>query len=116
MWADTIRASGRRFASRPALVAEKGWPVSFASPDRLTDEVAVGLARRGVSHGEVVALLVPAQFAAGTTLHVIDRWSATAVLDAVSLYPMTPMSKIDRIALEDAQIGTVPDRESSKSG
>ena len=31
---------------------------------------------------------VPAQFAVGTTLHVIDRWSATAVLDAVSRYGM----------------------------
>ena len=31
---------------------------------------------------------IPAQFAAGTTLHVIDKWSATSVLDAVSRYRM----------------------------
>ena len=31
---------------------------------------------------------IPAQFAVGTTLHVIDKWSATAVLDAVSRYRM----------------------------
>ena len=59
MWAETIRASGMRFASRPALVAEEGWSFSFSQLDRVTDEVAVGLARRGVSPGQVVALLVP---------------------------------------------------------
>ena len=78
MWADTIRASGRRFASRPALVAEEGWPVSFALLDRLTDEVAVGLARRGVRHGEVVALLVP------SSVDYIVLYGALAKLGAIT--------------------------------
>ena len=78
MWADTIRASGRRFASRPALVAEDGWPVSFALLDRLTDEAAVGLARRGVGHGEVVALLVP------SSVDYIVLYGALAKLGAIT--------------------------------
>ena len=78
MWADTIRASGRRFATRPALAAEDGWPVSFALVDRLTDEVAVGLARRGVTHGEVVALLVP------SSVDYIVLYGALAKLGAIT--------------------------------
>ena len=78
MWAETIRASGRRFASRPALVAEEGWSVSFAELDRLTDEVAAGLARQGVSHGEVVALLVP------SSVDYIVLYGALAKLGAIT--------------------------------
>ena len=78
MWAETIRASGRRFASREALVAEEGWPVSFGLLDRLTDEVAVGLARRGVRHGEVVALLVP------SSVDYIVFYGALAKLGAIT--------------------------------
>ena len=78
MWADTIRASGRRFARRRALVAEQGWSVSFAQLDRLTDEVAVGLARRGVSPGETVALLVP------SSVDYIVLYGALAKLGAVT--------------------------------
>lgn len=78
MWAEVIRASGRRFASRPALVAEEGWSVSFAQLDRLTDEAAVGLARRGVSHGEVVALLVP------SSVDYIVLYGALAKLGAIT--------------------------------
>ena len=78
MWAEVIRASGRRFASRPALVAEEGWLVSFAQLDRLTDETAVGLARRGVSHREVVALLVP------SSVDYIVLYGALAKLGAIT--------------------------------
>lgn len=78
MWAETIRASGERFSDRPALVAEEGWRVSFAQFDRLTDEVAVGLARQGVSHGEVVALLVP------SSVDYIVLYGALAKLGAIT--------------------------------
>ncbi|MCY3862128.1 MAG: class I adenylate-forming enzyme family protein [bacterium] len=78
MWAETIRASGKRFPDRPALVAEEGWAVSFAHFDRLTDEVAVGLARRGVSHGEVVALLVP------SSVDYLVLYGALAKLGAIT--------------------------------
>ena len=78
MWAETIRASGKRFSDRVALVAEEGWTVSFAKFDRLTDEVAVGLAHRGASHGEVVALMVP------SSVDYIVLYGALAKLGAIT--------------------------------
>ena len=78
MWAETITASGKRFADRTALVAEERWPISFALLDRLTDEVAVGLARRGVSRGEVAALLVP------SSVDYIVLYGALAKLGAIT--------------------------------
>ena len=78
MWAETIRASGQRFSDRPALVAEEGWAVSFAQFDRLTDEVAVGLARKGVRHSQLVALLVP------SSVDYIVLYGALAKLGAIT--------------------------------
>ncbi|WP_420639248.1 class I adenylate-forming enzyme family protein [Candidatus Poriferisocius sp.] len=78
MWAETIPAAARRFADRAALVAEEGWTISFTQLDRLTDEVAVGLARRGVRQGEVVALLVP------SSVDYIVLYGALAKLGAIT--------------------------------
>ena len=36
-----------------------GWPLTYADVDRISDEVAVGLAREGVGRGDVVALVLP---------------------------------------------------------
>ncbi len=93
MWADIIRASGRRFADRPALVAEEGWSVSFAELDRLTDEVAVGLARQGVSRGEVVALLVP------SSVDYIVLYGALAKLGAITAGVSSRLAAPERAVL-----------------
>jgi acyl-CoA synthetase (AMP-forming)/AMP-acid ligase II len=58
--AETATEAARRFGDRPALVAEAGWSLSYADLDRLSDEVAAGLARRGVGEGDLVALVLPA--------------------------------------------------------
>ena len=55
----TTAAAARRFANRIAYVSESGWPLTYAEIDRISDEVAVGLSRRGVSEGSVVALVLP---------------------------------------------------------
>lgn len=55
----TIREAARRFGDRTAYVAEAGWPITYADIDRVSDEVAAGLARRGVRPGDVVALVLP---------------------------------------------------------
>src|SRR5262245_22234054 len=55
----TITEAARRFADRTAYVTEAGWGVTYADIDRVTDEVAAGLAARGVGAGDVVALLLP---------------------------------------------------------
>jgi acyl-CoA synthetase (AMP-forming)/AMP-acid ligase II len=55
----TTAAAARRFADRIAYVSEAGWPLTYADIDRISDEVAAGLARRGVGIGSVVALVLP---------------------------------------------------------
>jgi acyl-CoA synthetase (AMP-forming)/AMP-acid ligase II len=54
-----LSEAARRFGDTPAYVAENGLAVSYADLDRLSDEVAVGLARRGVGLEDVVALALP---------------------------------------------------------
>lgn len=60
MLAEVVRDAATRFGDRPAYVAPAGWPMTYADLDRLSDEAAVGLARRGVAEGDVVALVLPA--------------------------------------------------------
>ncbi|HYL51614.1 MAG TPA: class I adenylate-forming enzyme family protein [Acidimicrobiia bacterium] len=55
----TIAEAARRFADRTAYVTPAGWSLSYADVDRISDEVASGLAHRGVRAGDVVALVLP---------------------------------------------------------
>ena len=54
----TIAEAARRFADRTAYVTPRGWSLSYAELDHISDEVAVGLAARGVRAGDVVALVL----------------------------------------------------------
>ncbi len=55
----TTREAARRFAAATAYFAPDGWPISYRDLDHISDEVAVGLSRRGVGLGDVVALVLP---------------------------------------------------------
>jgi acyl-CoA synthetase (AMP-forming)/AMP-acid ligase II len=91
----TIAEAARRFADRTAYVTPRGWSLSYTDVDRISDEVAVGLAARGVRAGDVVGLALPAgpeyllTYAAAAKLGAIsagvnDRLSAPeheAILD-----------------------------------
>ena len=55
----TLRAAAERWEHAPAYVATQGWTVSYADLDRLAGEVAVGLAERGLSEADVLALVLP---------------------------------------------------------
>src|SRR5689334_10560138 len=55
----TVAEAARRFGDRIAYVTERGWPLTYSDVDRISDEVAVGLAREGVGEGDVVALVLP---------------------------------------------------------
>jgi acyl-CoA synthetase (AMP-forming)/AMP-acid ligase II len=55
----TIAEAARRFADRTAYVTPRGWSLSYADLDRISDEAAAGLAARGVGAGDVVALVLP---------------------------------------------------------
>jgi acyl-CoA synthetase (AMP-forming)/AMP-acid ligase II len=56
----TIAQAAHRFADRIAYVTPRGWSLTYADVDRISDEVAVGLAARGVRAGDVVGLVLPA--------------------------------------------------------
>ena len=53
------REAARQFADATAYVAPDGWALSYRELDRVSDELAVGLARRGLAAGDVLALVLP---------------------------------------------------------
>jgi acyl-CoA synthetase (AMP-forming)/AMP-acid ligase II len=55
----TVAEAARRFGDRIAYVTEQGWSLTYEEIDRISDEVAAGLAREGVREGDVVALVLP---------------------------------------------------------
>jgi acyl-CoA synthetase (AMP-forming)/AMP-acid ligase II len=59
MLAEIAAEAARRFGDRPAFVTDEGLTLTYAEFDALADEVAVGLAERGVQEGDVVALVLP---------------------------------------------------------
>ncbi len=56
---DTLREAAQRFGDSVAYVAPRDWPLTYSDLDRVTDEVAAGLAARGVGEGDVVGLVLP---------------------------------------------------------
>lgn len=59
MLPSTVAEAARRFADRTAYVTPRDWELSYAAIDRVSDEVAGGLADRGVGAGAVVAIILP---------------------------------------------------------
>jgi acyl-CoA synthetase (AMP-forming)/AMP-acid ligase II len=59
MLPETTREAARRFPDATAYVTASGWPITYRNLDRVSDELAVGMARRGVTAGDVVALVLP---------------------------------------------------------
>ena len=53
------REAAERFADATAYVAPDGWTLTYRDLDRFSDELAVGLARRGLASGDVLALALP---------------------------------------------------------
>ena len=54
-----VREAAAQYGDDPAYRTAEGWTVSYRQLDRLSDEVAAGLARRGVEAGDVVVLVMP---------------------------------------------------------
>lgn len=59
MLPETLREAARRFGDATAYIAPDGWALSYRELDHASDEVAVGLARRGIGTGSVAALVLP---------------------------------------------------------
>ena len=73
-----LRGAADRFGDAPAFVAAAGWPLSFRELDRRSDEVAAGLAARGVGEGSVAVLLL------GSTPDYVVAYAALAKLGAIT--------------------------------
>jgi acyl-CoA synthetase (AMP-forming)/AMP-acid ligase II len=116
----TTREAARRFGDATAYVTEGGWSLSFADLDRVSDELAAGLAARGLAAGDVLALVLPpgpeyalAYLAAAKlgaiTAGVNDRLSPSersAVLGIAG--PRLVLTHDTEIAAGDADVAVVP--------
>jgi acyl-CoA synthetase (AMP-forming)/AMP-acid ligase II len=56
---DVVREAAARYGDTPVYVTPEGATLSYAELDRLSDDVARGLAARGIGAGDLVALLLP---------------------------------------------------------
>ncbi len=72
-----LREAAERFGERKCLI-HNGRELTYAEVDRMTDELAAGLARRGVRSGQLVALLMP------NGIEYVLAFTALARLDAVT--------------------------------
>lgn len=93
MLAPSIALAAQRFGDKPAMVASDGWELSCRALDRLTDEAAVGLARRGVRAGHVVALVLP------STPDYLVAYGAIAKLGAIAAGVNPKLAPPERTAL-----------------
>ncbi len=93
-----VREAAERWGDASCLVAPGGWSVSFRELDEISDEVAVGLAERGVGEGEVVALCLP------TCPDHVVAYAACAKLGAITAGVNPRLTERERDAvLERAQ-------------
>lgn len=91
----TITEAARRFTDRTAYVTESGWSLTYEAIDRISDEVAVGLARRGLGAGGVLALTLP------PGPEYLLAYCAAAKLGAVTAGVNDRLSDRERAALLD---------------
>ncbi len=91
----TIAEAARRFSDRTAYVTPRGWSLSYTDVDRISDEVAVGLAARGVRTGDVVALVLPAG------PEYLLTYAAVAKLGAITAGVNDRLSERERDAIID---------------
>lgn len=57
--AEVVREAGRTYGARPLYVMEDGSELTYHQLDAGSDQLAAGLARRGIGVGDVVVLLLP---------------------------------------------------------
>lgn len=93
MLAEVIREAATRFGGRPAYIGDHGATVTYADLDRVSDEVAAGLAARGIGEGDVVAL------ALATVPEYPVLYAAIAKLGAVMAGVNTRLSDGERAAV-----------------
>ncbi len=103
----TVAWAAARFGDRPALVDPDGSALTYTDLHRRSDEVAAGLARRGIGPGAVVALTLPSE-----TSWVVAYVAAAKVGAATAgvnprLTPVEQAACLDRV--EPSLVLSVPD-------
>jgi acyl-CoA synthetase (AMP-forming)/AMP-acid ligase II len=89
----TAREAARRFGDTPAYVTPSGWSITYRDLDRVSDEVALGLARRGVHAGDVVTLVLP------PGAEYLVAYVAAAKLGAITAGVNDRLSPVERDAV-----------------
>ncbi|MBV9411229.1 MAG: acyl--CoA ligase [Acidimicrobiia bacterium] len=87
--------AARRFGDATAYRAENGLELSYADLHRLSGEVAVGLAERGIGPGDVLALALP------TIPEYFVCYLAAARIGAVTAGVNTRLSEVEQQAVLD---------------
>lgn len=99
MFPQIITRAAAEFDDRVAFFDPDGWTASYRDIDRLSDALAVGLARRGIRRGDVIALAVP------SGVEYVVAYGALAKLGAVSAGINALLRPRERIAaIEAAQV------------
>ncbi|MGH9114084.1 MAG: class I adenylate-forming enzyme family protein [Acidimicrobiales bacterium] len=88
-----VTQAARRWGDAVAYVAPTGWSPSYAALDRLSDEVAVGLAARGIGEGDVVGLVLP------SIPEYVVAYAAAAKLGAVTAGVNARLTSTERVTL-----------------
>ncbi len=73
-----IQDAAERFGDQIAYVSADGWTISFRELHEASGEAAVGLQRRGIGEGSVVALLLP------STIDYLVAYAALAKVGALT--------------------------------
>ena len=73
-----IDRAAREYGDHPAYETHQGWTLSYAELARSSDELAVGLARRGIGFGDFVMLALP------SVVDYIVAFGAVARLGAIT--------------------------------
>lgn len=88
-----LAEAARRFGDAPVYVAENGLVLSYEELNRVSGEVAAGLARRGLGAGDVLALALP------TIPEYFVCYLAAARLGAVTAGVNTRLSSVEQDAV-----------------
>lgn len=90
---ETTRDAARRFGDATAYVTEAGLELGYRDLDRISDEVASGLAGRGVGERDVVALVLP------PGAEYLVSYLAASKLGAITAGVNDRLTPVERVAV-----------------
>jgi acyl-CoA synthetase (AMP-forming)/AMP-acid ligase II len=103
----TVAWAAATFGDRPAFVDPDGGPLTYEALHRRSDEIAAGLARRGIGPGDVVALTLPSVSAWVVAYAAVAKVGAAAAGVNPRLTAVEQAACLDRV--EPALVVATPD-------